>query len=76
MKWEEFRRSDPELAALGEERFNSTGLILLDTLRKNCWPRISPVEPLITDGHLDIGWFVKLNPTLGNCGSVMCSQLH
>ena len=55
MKWEEFRLSDPELAALGEERFDRTGLILLGTLRKNGWPRISPVEPLITDGHLYIG---------------------
>ena len=55
MKWEEFQRSDPELAALGEERFDRTGLILLGTLRKNGWPRISPVEPLITDGQLYFG---------------------
>ena len=55
MNWEEFKRSDPELAALGEERFDRTGLVLLGTLRKNGWPRISPVEPLITDGHLYLG---------------------
>ena len=55
MKWEEFKRSDPEMAALGEERFDRTGLILLGTLRKNGWPRISPVEPLITDGQLYLG---------------------
>ena len=55
MNWNEFRNSDPELAALGEERFDRTGLVLIATLRKNGWPRISPVEPLITDGHLYIG---------------------
>ena len=55
MRWEEFRRSDPELAALEEERFDRTGLVLLGTLRRNGWPRISPVEPLITAGHLYLG---------------------
>ncbi len=55
MKWEEFKRNAPELAALGEERFERTGLVLVGTLRKNGWPRISPVEPLITDGHLYLG---------------------
>ena len=55
MVWEEFKGSDPDLAALGEERFERTGLVLLGTLRKNGWPRISPVEPLIADGHLYLG---------------------
>ena len=55
MNWEDFRRSDPELAALGEERFDRTGLVLIATLRKNGWPRISPVEVLITDGQLYLG---------------------
>ena len=55
MKWEEFQLSDPELADLGEARFDRTGLVLLGTLRKNGWPRISPVEPLITDGRLYLG---------------------
>lgn len=55
MTWEEFQRSNPELADLGEQRFDRTGLILLGSLRKNGWPRISPVEPLITDGQLYLG---------------------
>ena len=55
MIWGEFKRNAPELAAFGEERFDRTGLVLVATLRKNGWPRISPVEPLITDGHLYLG---------------------
>lgn len=55
MIWEEFKANAPEIATLGEERFNRTGLVLLATLRKNGWPRISPVEVLITDGQLYLG---------------------
>ncbi len=55
MIWGEFKCNAPELAALGEERLERTGLVLVGTLRKNGWPRISPVEPLITDGHLYLG---------------------
>lgn len=46
---------DPELAGLGLERFEKTGLALVGTLRKNGWPRISPVEPVIAEGHLYLG---------------------
>ncbi|MCH8897482.1 MAG: pyridoxamine 5'-phosphate oxidase family protein [Chloroflexi bacterium] len=55
MIWEEFKANAPEIATLGEERFNRTGLVLLATLRKNGWPRISPVEVIIVDGHLYLG---------------------
>ena len=52
MNWEEFKRAGPDLAALGEERIEATGLVFLGTLRKNGWPCISPVEPLLTMGRL------------------------
>jgi hypothetical protein len=55
VNWAAFKAADPELAALGEERFERTGLILLGTLRKDGFPRISPVEPLIVDGQLYLG---------------------
>ena len=55
MIWDDFHQIDPELAELGEERFDRTGLVIVATLRKNGWPRISPVEPLITDGRLYLG---------------------
>mgnify|MGYP002529933737 CR=1 FL=1 len=53
--WEEFKNSAPEMAALGRERFDRTGLVLIGTLRKNGYPRITPVEPLFADGHLYLG---------------------
>ena len=55
MIWEDFRLRAPKLARIGEERFERSGLVLLGTLRKNGWPRISPVEPYIVDGHLYLG---------------------
>ena len=55
MTWEEFERLEPDLAALGQERFRRTGVVLLATLRKNGWPRISPVEMLFADGQLYLG---------------------
>ena len=55
MDWGEFKRADPELAALSEERMEATGLVLLGTLRKNGFPRISPVEPILTMGRLYLG---------------------
>ena len=55
MTWDEFKRGSPELAALGEERFERTGLVLIATLRKDGWPRVSPVEPLIAGGELYLG---------------------
>ena len=55
MDWEEFKRADPELEALGEERIEAARLVLLGTLRKNGFPRISPVEPLLTMGRLYLG---------------------
>lgn len=53
--WAEFQSKAPGLAAKGEERFDSTGLVLLGTIRADGRPRISPVEPVITDGRLYLG---------------------
>ena len=52
MNWSEFKLESPELAALGEDRFERTGLVLVGTFRKDGWPRISPVEPLVFEGKL------------------------
>ena len=53
--WQEFAEKNPELAAVGEAQFRRTGLALVGTLRRDGWPRISPVEPFIVDGRLYLG---------------------
>ena len=53
--WGQFAERAPELAALGEGQLARTGLALVGTLRRDGWPRISPVEPFIVDGNLYLG---------------------
>ena len=53
--WQQFGAQAPELAALGEAQFARTGLALVGTLRRDGWPRISPVEPFIVEGQLYLG---------------------
>ena len=53
--WGEFAAQEPELAALGEAQFARTGLAMVGTLRRDGWPRISPVEPFFVDGQLYLG---------------------
>ena len=55
MRWDEFAADAAELAALGEERLRGRELCLVGTLRRNGWPRISPVEPDFVDGELMLG---------------------
>jgi hypothetical protein len=55
VRWDEFADACPELATLGEERLRARELCLLGTLRRNGWPRISPVEPEFLDGELMLG---------------------
>ena len=59
MRWEEFTVAAPELARLGEERFREKELCLVGTLRKNGWPRISPVEPDFVGGELMLGMMLR-----------------
>ena len=53
--WGQFAEREPELAAQGEGQLARTGLALVGTLRRDGWPRISPVEPFIVDGNLYLG---------------------
>jgi hypothetical protein len=53
--WSEFERLAPTLAGLARTRFSATGLIMLGTLRRNGWPRISPVEFLFVDDDFVLG---------------------
>ena len=75
MDWSQFRSREPSLAAIGEERLESTGLVLLGTLRKNGWPRISPVEHLIFEGQLYLGMMWQSRKALDLLRDPRCS-LH
>jgi hypothetical protein len=53
--WGEFEEAAGPLAAVARERFEGAGLVLVGTLRRGGWPRISPVEPLVLEGRLYLG---------------------
>ncbi len=75
MDWQAFSISAPQLAALGEERFDRSGLVLLATLRKNGWPRISPLEFLVFEGQLYLGMMWQSRKALDLLRDPRCS-LH
>ena len=50
--WTEFAAEAPEIAELGEKRLAATGLMMLATLRKDGFPRISPAEPVLAKDRL------------------------
>lgn len=50
--WTSFADEAPDLATLAEQRMADTGLLMLGTLRRDGFPRISPVEPTLADGRL------------------------
>lgn len=59
MRWAEFAAAAPELASLGEERLRRHELCLVGTLRKNGFPRISPVEPDFAADELLLGMMLR-----------------
>jgi len=62
MSWAALERGAPGLAGLGRARLEESGVALLATLRRDGWPRISPVEPYVFDGQLLFGamsWSLK-----------------
>jgi len=78
--WTEFSEEAPEIAGLAERRLVATGLMMLATLRRDGFPRISPVEPVIAadrlvlhDGNLWIGMMAESTKSRdlqrdGRCG--------
>lgn len=55
MSWRNFSDLEPDLATLGEEIIERTGMVMLGTLRKDGSPRISPMEVLFSEGQLYLG---------------------
>jgi hypothetical protein len=64
MRWADFEASAPEIARAGVERFKRSRLALLGTLRRDGWPRISPVEPLFMGTDLVLGMIWKSKKAL------------
>ncbi|HEY0607071.1 MAG TPA: pyridoxamine 5'-phosphate oxidase family protein [Herpetosiphonaceae bacterium] len=59
MSWNNLETADPELAAFGAERFASSGIAYLATIRDDGAPRVYPITPIIGEGRL----FVFMEPT-------------
>ena len=59
--WDEFELAAPALSALCFQRFKATDLMMLGTIRKDGFPRISPTEWTIYEGELVLGgmWHAK-----------------
>jgi hypothetical protein len=55
MRWADFERAAPELAALGMAGFREQNLCLIGTLAADGWPRISPNEVYFPGGDLLLG---------------------
>ncbi len=55
ISWSHFEHVAPRLAALGRERFERTRVAILGTVRVDGSPRISPIEPVLANGHLLLG---------------------
>lgn len=53
--WTEFADAAPETAAVFQRRLEKTGMGLLATLRRDGSPRISPLEPNISNGRMWLG---------------------
>ncbi len=61
MQWAQFTEACPEVAEIARRRFVRDQLVLVGTLRRDGWPRISPCEVDIAAGHLFLGmmWHSK-----------------
>jgi len=60
--WEELETAAPPIAQLATERFRGMRVALLGTVRADGSPRISPIEPYLSQGNLLFGamsWSLK-----------------
>jgi len=65
--WQEFETAAPEIAKLGGRRIEVMRVGFLGTLRRDGSPRISPVEPYLSQGQLLFGamsWSLKCRDLL------------
>src|SRR2546427_11666791 len=55
MQWELFVKACPEISEVARARFARDQLVMVGTLRRDGWPRVSPCETDIAAGHLFCG---------------------
>jgi len=55
MRWQEFLTACPEFGELADARFRTDELVILGTVSRDGWPRLSPCELDITAGELFFG---------------------
>lgn len=55
ISWHALEAAAPQIAQLGQRRLETTRVVLLGTLRRDGSPRISPVEPYLSQGELLFG---------------------
>jgi hypothetical protein len=53
--WSEVLTAAPELAKKVQSRFDAHGLAMLATIRRDGYPRLSPIEALFTDEEVLLG---------------------
>jgi hypothetical protein len=78
LEWRDLARVAPEIARSGRERFDAARVAMLATLRRDGSPRISPVEPYLTEGHLVFGamsWSLKTRDLLRDPRCVLHSAI-
>ncbi len=78
ISWHELETAAPPIAELGRQRLELLRVALLGTLRKDGSPRISPVEPYLSQGHLLFGamaWSLKTRDLLRDPRCVLHSAV-
>jgi Pyridoxamine 5'-phosphate oxidase len=73
--WKQFAEEAPETEGVFRRRLDATGLGLLATLRRDGFPRISPVEPLVHGGQIWLGMMSRSTKSLDLARDPRCS-LH
>lgn len=64
VSWQDLETAAPLIAQAGAQRLDAARVALLGTLRKDGAPRISPVEPYLSHGHLLFGAMAWSSKTL------------
>lgn len=76
--WQQLEAAAPPIAQLARQRFAGARIALLGTVRGDGSPRISPIEPYLTQGHLLFGamsWSRKTRDLLRDPRCVLHSAI-